>query len=114
MKTTNIIDLFLSQQDEAFTHAVQAYEQHDLTRALAAFEQLAQRDDPQAQMNLAFMLRDGHGVAQDPVAACMWLSVAARSGDVEAIQEQNRLQSTLSAPQRLLAAQKAAAWTPAA
>ncbi|MBF0273257.1 MAG: sel1 repeat family protein [Magnetococcales bacterium] len=114
MRKTSVIDLFLSQQDEEFTNAVRAYEQHDMSRAFKAFERLAQKDDPQAQMNLAFMLRDGQGVAQDLVSAYMWLELAARLGDEIAIQERNRLQHRMSPQQVALANQRALAQRTAA
>ncbi|MBF0213105.1 MAG: sel1 repeat family protein [Magnetococcales bacterium] len=110
MKTTSIIDLFLDQQDEAFTLAVHAHQNRDYTQAFTAFERLAQHNDPQAQINLACMLRDGQGVATDLVAAHMWLELASREGDVIATREQEQLRPRLSPEQLTQSRQMAASW----
>ncbi|MBF0296138.1 MAG: sel1 repeat family protein [Magnetococcales bacterium] len=107
MKKTSIIELFLEEQDQEFSDAVRAYERQDYPQALTQFESLAQRGDPQAQINLAIMLRKGLGTPVDPVNALMWLELAARNGDEIAIQERDRLGSALT-PQQLAQANRQA------
>lgn len=112
MKITNILDLFLDQQDEEFTQGVRAYQGQNYALALRVFEQLAQRNDPQAQINLALMLKAGEGTPADPVTAHMWLELAARNGDVIAASERDHLRSHLSLQQLEQANQLAANWAP--
>ncbi|GAB0057561.1 hypothetical protein SIID45300_01892 [Candidatus Magnetaquicoccaceae bacterium FCR-1] len=99
MKFTPIIDLFLDQQDEQFTNAVRSFERQDYAQAFTAFESLARQDDPQAQINLAIMLRDGLGRAADPIGALAWLERATAQGDEIARVEHNLLKQRLTSEQ---------------
>ncbi|MBF0260557.1 MAG: sel1 repeat family protein [Magnetococcales bacterium] len=99
MKFTPITDLFLDQQDEAFTNAVRSFERQDYAQAFTAFETLAKQDDPQAQINLAIMLRDGLGRSADPVAALAWLERAVSQGDEIARVEHTLLKQRLTTEQ---------------
>ncbi|MBF0127739.1 MAG: sel1 repeat family protein [Magnetococcales bacterium] len=110
MKKISVLELLMDQQDEEFSEAVKHYERKEYAGAREGFEKLAQRSDPQAQVNLALMLRDGHGVAADPVTAHMWLELASRSGDEVAIQERDGLQKSLLPQQVAQATQRADAW----
>ncbi|MBF0340662.1 MAG: SEL1-like repeat protein [Magnetococcales bacterium] len=114
MNTTHILDLFLDNQDEAFSEAVRAYENKDFSRAHAAFATLAKENDPQAQINLAMMLRDGQGAERDLVAAHMWLELAAHSGDEIAAMELKKLQKQMTPTQLDQAARRAWEWRVAA
>jgi TPR repeat protein len=51
----------------------------DYARALALFHEAALAGNVRAQINLALMYLDGHGVPQDLVQAYLWFSVARRS-----------------------------------
>ncbi|MBF0416979.1 MAG: SEL1-like repeat protein [Magnetococcales bacterium] len=99
MKFTPIVDLFLDEQDQAFSEAVRSFEQQDYARAFVAFERLAKQEDPQAQINLAIMLRDGLGRTADPVGALAWLNRAASQGDEVARVEHNLLKQRLTSEQ---------------
>lgn len=114
MKTTSVLDLLIDQQDEEFASAVQNYEKKEYVKARKAFERLAQRDDPQAQINLALMMRDGQGMAADPVTAHMWLELAASKGDEVAAKERDNLQKSLLPQQIAFSKQRALEWHPAA
>ncbi len=56
----------------------------DLAKAADCYRRAAMRDYDWAQFNLASLLHDGRGVAQDRVAARSWFARAARRGHAKA------------------------------
>lgn len=63
-----------------------------------------------AQLNLGELYSSGTGVARDPVAAYVWLGLAARNGNRWAAARQVRIASNMSAAQRDAAAARLSAW----
>jgi uncharacterized protein len=57
-----------------------AYDSGDYASALQAWEPLAQKGDPRAQISLGRMYRKGEGVPQDYGAAVIWYHRAAEQG----------------------------------
>jgi hypothetical protein len=71
-----------------FEDGVAAYSRGDYASALRTFRALAAQGNSDAQSNLGTMYSRGRGVAQDPVRAAMWFSLAAAAGESTA--ETNR------------------------
>jgi TPR repeat protein len=77
----------------------------DHGRALALFHQAALAGNSQAQINLAWMYQNGHGVPQDSMQAYAWLTIAHRSGSLD----YSGMKCLAAAKSRLSAEQIAAA-----
>ena len=65
---------------------------------------------PDSQFNLAVLNENGLGVEQNMVAAYKWLSLAAKSGDKEAIRRRDILKGKLTAEQLAKADGLVATW----
>lgn len=65
---------------DGFMVGKSAYDSGDYTSALKAWEPLAQKGDPRAQISLGRMYRKGEGVPQDYGAAVIWYHRAAEQG----------------------------------
>ncbi|WP_439138075.1 hypothetical protein [Roseicyclus sp.] len=63
-------------EDAQFNEATQAVRDRDFRRAVALFEPLAEADIPDAQFNLAVLLRQGRGRPQNHVEALYWSALA--------------------------------------
>ena len=61
-----------------------AYLRRDYASALQLLRPLAEKDDPDAQINLANMYFDGNGVPQDYAVAVTWYRRAADRGSADA------------------------------
>jgi len=61
-----------------------AYVRGDYNTALREYRLLAEQEDPGAQVGLAEMYLQGHGVQQDHIEAMKWYRKAAEQGDVNA------------------------------
>ena len=61
-----------------------AYERKDYATALRIWTQLAEKNDPDAQIRIGGMYADGLGVARDYQAAANWFLRAARQGSARA------------------------------
>ncbi len=70
--------------EEKFQDGLNAYEKGDYKTALAIFEDLALREDANAQYTLGFMYGNGIGVKQDYTKAKEWYEKVASKGDAEA------------------------------
>jgi TPR repeat protein len=57
-----------------------AIKRRDYASALRSIRPLAEQGDPNAQYTLGLFYQNGLGVAQDRVAAYVWLSLAASQG----------------------------------
>lgn len=64
-----------------FEDGVAAYSRGDYALALKTFRSLAAQGNTDAQSNLGTMYSRGRGVAQDPVRAVMWFSLAEAGGE---------------------------------
>lgn len=65
-----------SDEDERFNAGTQAVRDRDFRLAVALFEPLAEADVPDAQFNLAVLLREGRGRPQNHVEALYWSALA--------------------------------------
>ena len=65
-----------------FDRGYEAYQSGDYEQAASFFRLSAEQGDPVAQNNLAFMYRNGVGVAQDYEAAVKWYRLSAEQGVV--------------------------------
>lgn len=63
-------------EDARFAAATQAVRDRDFRQAIALFEPLAEADVPDAQFNLAVLLREGRGRPQNHVDALYWSALA--------------------------------------
>jgi TPR repeat protein len=61
-----------------------AYNRGDYVPAIRLFRPLAEQGNPKAQNVLGVMYRKGEGVTRNRARAFMWLSFAAKRGDVKA------------------------------
>lgn len=66
----------LEDEDARFDAATQAVRDRDFRRAIALFEPLAEADVPDAQYNLAVLLREGRGRPQNHVEALYWSALS--------------------------------------
>ncbi len=57
---------------------------------------------PDSQFNLAVLYENGLGVKRDPSRAFMWLSIAARNGDADAVRRRDILRGKLTVEEKLL------------
>lgn len=64
------------EKDAQFDAATDAVRDRDFRRAIALFEPLAEADVPDAQFNLAVLLRQGRGRPQNHVEALYWSALA--------------------------------------
>ena len=67
----------------------------DAAKAAKWFEGAAQRNVPDAQADLAYMLWTGQGVAQDKPRAIKWWKAAAKAGNKRAQEQLERQLSTV-------------------
>lgn len=65
-----------TEEDAQFNAATQAVRDRDFRRAVALFEPLAEADIPDAQFNLAVLLRQGRGRPQNHMEALYWSALA--------------------------------------
>ncbi len=93
--------------------ANQSDQSPDYTTAAQWFEQAAQRGLPDSQFNLAVLYENGLGVKRDPSRAFMWLSIAARNGDTDAVRRRDILRGKLAVEEIAAADKMIAAWKPA-
>jgi uncharacterized protein len=66
----------LMDEDAQFNAATQAVRDRDFHLAISLFEPLAEADIPDAQFNLAVLLREGRGRPQNHVDALYWGALA--------------------------------------
>jgi len=76
-----------------------ALERNDYTRPADRFQQAAQRGLPQAQQQLALLLRDGRGIPLDKFEAYVWMLVSNDSGLRAASTDLQALEAELSSAQ---------------
>jgi TPR repeat protein len=76
-----------------------ALERNDYRRSADRFRQAAQQGLPQAQQQLALLLRDGRGVPLDKVEAYVWMLVSNDSGLRAASSDLQALEAELSSTQ---------------
>lgn len=91
----------------SFDEAVAAYGRGDYAPALKTFRALAAQGNPDAQSNLGTMYSRGRGVAQDPVRAAMWFSLAAAAGESTAVTNREVVERKMTPAQITLARQMA-------
>jgi TPR repeat protein len=77
-----------------------AYNRGDYVPAFRLFRPLAEAGNARAQTALGAMFRKGQGVPKNPLRARMWLSLAAKQGDVGARAGLSQLSRTLT-PQEI-------------
>lgn len=69
--------------EEDFDRGAAAHRQQDYKTAYKIWHTLAEKGQVDAQYNIARMLQDGDGTAQNPVEAMKWYRKAAEQGDRE-------------------------------
>ncbi|PWB58343.1 MAG: hypothetical protein C3F18_02675 [Nitrosomonadales bacterium] len=69
--------------EEDFDRGAAAHRQQDYKTAFKIWLVLAEKGQVDAQYNVARMLQDGDGTAQNPVEAMKWYRKAAEQGDQE-------------------------------
>lgn len=69
--------------EEDFDRGAAAHRQQDYKSAYKIWRALAEKGQVDAQYNIARMLQDGDGTAQNPVEAMKWYRKAADQGDQE-------------------------------
>jgi localization factor PodJL len=69
----------------------------DYAEALKWFGEAATYNLPDSQFNLAVLHENGLGLTKDPKTAYVWFSLAARSGDREALKRREAMKAQLSA-----------------
>ncbi len=79
-----IIAAPVATSQTAYLDALTAYNQSDYETAYEGFIALAQKDDPDAMLNVAVMFDNGQGVEQNTARAAYWYKKSARLGIVEA------------------------------
>ena len=94
-----------------FDEALAAYKKSDFKTAAREFQKLAKQGNAKAQYILGLMYRQGQGVPQDYVQAHQWLSLAAASGEKEAIKFRDLLTAKMTASQIREAQRLARAWS---
>lgn len=70
--------------EKEFERGALAHRMQDYKSAYKIWLALAEKGQVDAQYNIARMLQDGDGTAQDPAAAAKWFRKAADQGDREA------------------------------
>src|SRR6266508_4012082 len=75
-----VLCLALQSCADGFMIGKRAYDSGDYAAAMEAWEPLAQKGDPRAQISLGRMYRKGEGVPQDYAAAVIWYHRAAEQG----------------------------------
>jgi TPR repeat protein len=70
----------IADEDALFDSATQAVRDRDFRTAVAHFETLAEADVPDAQYNLAVLLRAGRGRPQNHVEALYWSALSLLGG----------------------------------
>lgn len=91
----------------SFEEGAAAYGRGDYAPALKTFRALARQGHADAQSNLGIMYSRGRGVAQDPVRAAMWFSLAAAAGDSTAETNRNVVERKMTPAQIAQARQMA-------
>jgi hypothetical protein len=86
----------------------------NLAEAFRQWDVSARLGEARSQRALGLMLRDGHGVLQDFVAAHMWLNLAASQGEGDAARERDVLARRMSAEQVAEAQKRALSFKPSA
>jgi uncharacterized protein len=76
-----------------------ALERNDYTRSADRFRQAAQQGLPQAQRQLAILLRDGQGVPLDKFEAYVWMLVSYEGGLRTTLTDLQALEAELSSTQ---------------
>lgn len=84
----------------------------DQPEALRLYRLAAERGDSDGQTNLGRAYMDGNGIKADPVAAAMWLQLAARQGVEDAKTSLDKLRPTLTPQQARRAEAAVKAWRP--
>ena len=95
----------LEEGVSAFSHA-------DYSRALRLLQPLADKGDSDAEYTLALMYVKGDGVPQDNAQAFMLFSLAAKSGDPDAVAQRDQLGGSLTPDEKTKADQLLADWKP--
>lgn len=90
-----------------------AYDRGDFPQALKAFGIAAAAGSAAAPFYLGLMHAKGHGVARDPVAALMYLELAAARGFAMAPRSRDDLAAAMTPDRRAEAARRARDWHPA-
>lgn len=85
----------LDDEDARFNAATQAVRDRDFRLAVTLFEPLAEADVPDAQFNLAVLLREGRGRPQNHVEALYWGALALLSDGTYAEDMVAELRDTL-------------------
>ena len=96
----------------AVLSANQTDESPDYTTAARWFEEAAKRGLADSQFNLAVLYENGLGVKRDMKMAFMWLALAARNGDKDAVRRRDILRGKLTAEEIVAAEQMIAGWKP--
>ena len=73
-----------SRTETSLAEAQRAVRSRDWAGAIARYRPLAEQGNPEAQVQLAALLRAGRGMPADPAQAVAWLEKAARSGHADA------------------------------
>ncbi|MBD5801994.1 Sel1 repeat protein [Azoarcus sp. Aa7] len=76
--------MLADEQHRMESDALPAYRRGDYSLAFRGFTLLAQKGQPWAQYNLAYMLENGQGIARDLSAAIDWYKKAANQNDKDA------------------------------
>ena len=87
-------------------------ESPDYTTAAHWFGQAASYGLPDSQFNLAVLTESGLGVEKDLVQAAMWFTIAARSGDKEAVRRRDMMKSKMQPADLAAAEHLAKTWQP--
>jgi uncharacterized protein len=80
----SMLALHLFAQSAGFDKAVEAYRAKNFSTALALARPLAEQNDPDAQLLLAWMHQHGEGVPEDMAEAAKWCRKAAELGNAKA------------------------------
>ncbi len=97
----------------AVLSANQSDKSPDYATAAHWFEEAAKHGLADSQFNLAVLYENGLGVTRDMKQAFMWLSLAARDGDNEAVRRRDILRGKLTAEETAVAEQMVRDWKPA-
>jgi TPR repeat protein len=89
----------LSPQAAQLKQGEAALKRREFEKALAILEPLARESNTQAQVWLAAIYENGHGVSQDLVLSYIWYSLAARGGDAAGATGRDRLSARLQPSQ---------------
>ncbi len=76
-----------------------AYDGGQYASAFEQFEKLARSGSTDAQFNVGIMYAEGRGMTQDFVRGYMWLTIAATTGDPEAVRNRDLIAQKMSQTQ---------------